>query len=134
MMMLSKKSYIADGTLKEAVAYPQAATEVSDEACLAALRECELGHVAGRLHEHHRWGHLLSGGEQQKLAFARAMLYRPEILFLDEATSALDEAAEARLYARLCAELPACTLVSVAHRTTLERFHDRRIDVAASVK
>ncbi|MFO1406537.1 MAG: ABC transporter ATP-binding protein/permease [Steroidobacteraceae bacterium] len=132
VMMLPQRSYIADGTLKEAVAYPQAAAEVDDEACLRALRECELGQFAQRLHEPRRWGHLLSGGEQQKLAFARAMLYRPDILFLDEATSALDEASESRLYAKLCAELPACTLVSVAHRTTLERFHDRRIDVAAA--
>jgi putative ATP-binding cassette transporter len=127
MMMLPQKSYIADGTLKEAVAYPRGADEVSDDDCQRVLQECELGHIAHRLHEHHRWGHLLSGGEQQKLAFARALLYRPDLLFLDEATSALDEAAEARLYARLCADLPACTLVSVAHRTTVDRFHDRQL-------
>ncbi len=82
------------------------------------------------LHESTRWGHRLSPGEQQRLAFARALLYRPDILFMDEATSALDEAAEARLYSMLCEELPACTLVSVAHRRTLERFHDRRIEIS----
>ena len=127
MMMLPQKSYIADGTLKEAIAYPRKAGEVTDDECQRVLRECELGHIAHRLHEHHRWGHLLSGGEQQKLAFARALLYRPDILFLDEATSALDEAAEARLYTKMCAELPACTVVSVAHRATVERFHERQL-------
>ncbi|MFO1393967.1 MAG: ABC transporter ATP-binding protein/permease [Steroidobacteraceae bacterium] len=132
MMILPQKSYIADGTLKEAVAYPRGADEVSDDECRRVLEACELGHLAMQLHDVHRWGHLLSGGEQQMLAFARALLYRPDILFLDEATSALDEAAEARLYARLCEDLPACTLVSVAHRTTLDRFHDRRIDVASA--
>lgn len=74
----------------------------------------------------------MSGGEQQKLAFARALLFRPEILFLDEATSALDEGTESRLYTRLCEALPGCTIVSVAHRQTLERFHDRHIDVRAA--
>jgi vitamin B12/bleomycin/antimicrobial peptide transport system ATP-binding/permease protein len=132
MMILPQKSYIADGTLKEAVAYPRGADEVTDDDCLRVLEAAELGHLAPRLAEHHRWGHLLSGGEQQKLAFARALLYRPEILFLDEATSALDEAAEARLYARLCAELPGCTLVSVAHRTTLDRFHDRHLELGVA--
>ena len=132
MMMLPQKSYIADGTLKEALAYPRGADEVSDDECQRVLRECELGLFAHRLHEQHRWGHLLSGGEQQKLAFARALLYRPDILFLDEATSALDEGAEARLYAKLCAELPACTLVSVAHRTTVDRFHDRKLELEAA--
>jgi vitamin B12/bleomycin/antimicrobial peptide transport system ATP-binding/permease protein len=127
MMMLPQKSYIADGTLKEAIAYPLGPDEVTDDDCRRALEAVELGHLAPRLGEHHRWGHLLSGGEQQKLAFARALLYRPDLLFLDEATSALDEAAEARLYATLCAELPVCTLVSVAHRTTVDRFHDRQL-------
>ena len=129
MMMLPQKSYIADGTLKEAIAYPRGAADVTDDECRRVLRECELGQFAHRLHEHHRWGHLLSGGEQQKLAFARALLYRPDILFLDEATSALDEAAEARLYSKLCAELPGSTLVSVAHRTTVDRFHDRTLEL-----
>ena len=132
VMMLPQKSYIADGTLKEAIAYPRAADNLDDEACRWALAHCELGHLTDRLHEVHRWAHLLSGGEQQKLAFARALLYRPEILFLDEATSALDEASEARLYQRLCDELPGCTLVSVAHRRTVERFHDRRIEISAA--
>jgi putative ATP-binding cassette transporter len=129
VMMLPQKSYIADGTLKEAVTYPRPADAVDDETCRRALEACELAHLAGRLHELHRWGHMLSGGEQQKLAFARALLYRPDILFMDEATSALDEAAEARLYSMLCQALPGCTFVSVAHRTTLERFHDRRIEI-----
>ena len=132
VMMLPQRRYVADGTLKEAVAYPRPTDAVDDETCRRALERCELGHLVNRLHETHRWGHLLSGGEQQKLAFARALLYRPDILFMDEATSALDEAAEARLYSMLCEAMPGCTLVSVAHRRTLERFHDRRIEISAA--
>jgi putative ATP-binding cassette transporter len=77
-----------------------------------------------RLGETARWGHQLSPGEQQRLAFAQALLYRPDILFMDEATSALDNDTEAHLMQLLIERLPRCTLVSVAHRTTLDAFHD----------
>jgi putative ATP-binding cassette transporter len=81
------------------------------------------------LHESTRWGIRLSPGEQQRLAFARALLYRPDILFMDESSSALDNATEAHLYQLLIERLPDCTLVSVAHRTTLEAFHDNYLNL-----
>ena len=78
--MLPQKSYIADGTLKEAVTYLRPPETRWTTVTWRVLEQVELGHLVDRLHEpHHRWGHLLSGGEQQKLAFARAMLYRPDI-------------------------------------------------------
>ncbi|HQX08343.1 MAG TPA: ATP-binding cassette domain-containing protein, partial [Zoogloea sp.] len=75
--------------------------------------------------------HRLSPGEQQRLAFARALLYRPDILFMDESSSALDNDTEAHLYQLLIDRLPECTVVSVAHRTTLEVFHPNTLHVAA---
>ena len=127
MMILPQKSCIADGRLKEAIAHPLGSDEVADDDRRRALEAVDVGHLPPRLGEHHRWGHRLSGGGQQTPAFVRAMLCRLDFLFLDEATSALDESAAARLHGKLFAELTACTLVSVANRTTVERFHDRQL-------
>ena len=88
--------------------------------------------LTDRLDEDGNWAQRLSIGEQQRLAFARVLLVRPEIVFLDEATSALDEAAETSLY-RLLREAPwRPTIVSVGHHGTLRRFHDTVVDLARS--
>jgi len=79
------------------------------------------------LDEHANWSLALSGGEQQRIGFARVFLYRPDWLFLDEATSALDEYAEQALYALLRERLRGTTVISVAHRSTVAQFHRRRL-------
>lgn len=133
VMFTPQKNYLPDGTLKAALTYPLPADVVDDASCAQTLIDCNLPQFASRLHEEARWGHRLSPGEQQRLAFARVLLFQPDILFLDEATSALDNATESCLYQLLVERLPDCTLISVAHRTTLEAYHDKRLDLNAAV-
>lgn len=123
MLFVPQKGYLPHGTLKAALTYPRSEEVFDDEACRQALFDCRLPKLADRLHEIDRWAQRLSPGEQQRLAFARALLIAPEILFLDEATSALDIDTEQHLYALLLARLPRTALVSVAHRTTVDIFH-----------
>jgi vitamin B12/bleomycin/antimicrobial peptide transport system ATP-binding/permease protein len=129
LMFLPQKSYIPPDTLKAAICYPTPADTHSDATCREMLVACRLAHLVERLHETARWGHRLSGGEQQRVAFARALLAQPDVLFLDEATSALDNDSEARLYALLRERLPKTTLVSVAHRSSLEALHENRFEL-----
>jgi vitamin B12/bleomycin/antimicrobial peptide transport system ATP-binding/permease protein len=131
LMFLPQKSYIPSGSLKDALTYPAASDAHGDADCQQLLVDCRLPHLTDRLHEQARWEHSLSGGEQQRLAFARALLARPDFLFLDEATSALDTDTEAVLYHLLRERLPHITLISVAHRATLEAFHEYELILAA---
>ena len=84
---------------------------------------------SARLDEEAHWNHILSQGEQQRLAIARALLAAPDYLFLDEATAALDEAAEAALYRLLQERLKGSAIISIGHRSTLNVFHRRRVEV-----
>ena len=129
VLFLPQKPYLPIGTLREVVSYPTPLTGVSDAALRQALEAVGLPELAGRLDETTHWALALSPGEQQRIAFARALVQKPEWLFLDEATSALDEETEERLYALLRDQLPATTVVSVGHRSTLRAFHARRLVV-----
>lgn len=127
-LFLPQKPYLPIATLREAVLYPGVAvTGVDDAAIRETLDAVGLGAFSARLDEERHWAQELSGGEQQRIAFARALLQRPDWLFLDEATSNLDEASESRLYALLRERLPATTVVSIGHRGTLAAFHARRL-------
>ena len=92
-----------------------------------ALKQVGLGHLVDRLDEDAPWDQTLSGGEKQRLAFARILLHRPDIIVLDEATSALDPDSQDKLMELLTKELDATTIVSVGHRPELEAFHNRKI-------
>ena len=129
-LFLPQRPYLPLGTLADALVYPRAAAELPRESLAEALRAVGLPDLVDLLEEEANWAQRLSIGEQQRLAFARVLLARPEIVFLDEATSALDEAAEVYLY-RLLREAPwRPTIVSVGHHSTLRRFHDAVVDLA----
>lgn len=129
VLFLPQKPYIPIGTLRDAVKYPAERSTAGDAEIVAALQAAQLGHLAGRLDEEAHWGNLLSGGEQQRLAVARALVFKPDWLFLDEATASLDEPAEAAIYAALRERLPGTTMVSIGHRPTLKQWHDHRLEL-----
>jgi putative ATP-binding cassette transporter len=126
-LFLPQRPYIPLGTLRHAVAYPRPEESFGDAELTAALTDAGLGAFAARLDEDEPWAQRLSGGEQQRLAIARALLLRPDWLFLDEATASLDPEAEQELYARLRERLPNTTIISIAHRPAVAQFHDRRV-------
>jgi vitamin B12/bleomycin/antimicrobial peptide transport system ATP-binding/permease protein len=123
---LSQRPYLPIGSLRAAVAYPAPETTFSDDRLRDALRSVDLGALAGKLDDVDHWEKRLSGGEQQRLAFARALLHEPDWIFLDDATAELDEETEARAYRLLAERLPKATLVSIAHRPAVAKFHRRR--------
>ena len=127
-MFIPQRPYFPDGSLRDALAYPQPASRYSDEVLQQALRDALLPQLTGRLDDCDAWGQKLSGGEQQRLAIARVLLKKPTWLFADEATAALDEAAEKTLYARLQAHMAHVkgAMVSIAHRPTVAAFHDKQ--------
>ena len=129
LLFLPQKPYLPLGTLRHVVSYPRSDAGVTDAVLRESLDAVGLPELARRLDEPGNWALLLSPGEQQRIAFARALVHQPDWLFLDEATSAVDEATEARLYRVLGERLAATTVVSVGHRTTLRRFHARRLVV-----
>ncbi|ANW05077.1 ABC transporter ATP-binding protein/permease [Bradyrhizobium icense] len=127
LFMLPQKSYIPTGTLRRAITYPGAAEDWLIEQICDALHKVGLDHLKDKIEEEGPWDQTLSGGEKQRLAFARLLLHNPDIVVLDEATSALDEKSQDKMMELVIKELPNATIVSVAHRAELEAFHSRKI-------
>lgn len=127
LFMLPQRPYIPTGTLRRAVAYPAPADNWTVKKINAALDKVGLGYLKDRLEEDAPWDQTLSGGEKQRLAFARLLLHCPDIVVLDEATSALDEKSQDRMMQTVMRALPKVTIISVAHRAELEAFHSRKI-------
>jgi vitamin B12/bleomycin/antimicrobial peptide transport system ATP-binding/permease protein len=127
MFLMPQRAYVPVGTLRRAATYPEPADSKPIEEVADALKRVGLKHLVDRLEEEAPWDQTLSGGEKQRLAFARILLHRPDIVVLDEATSALDPESQDKLMELLTTELDATTIVSVGHRPELEAFHSRKI-------
>ena len=128
VMFLPQKPYLPLGTLRRALVYPNAEKDAPPDSQLQEiLRTVDLPHLAEKLDVADDWTRILSGGEQQRLAFARVLLVAPDYIFLDEATSALDEPREIEMYKLLKEKLPSATIVSVGHRSTLFEVHDTEL-------
>jgi vitamin B12/bleomycin/antimicrobial peptide transport system ATP-binding/permease protein len=128
-LFLPQRPYFPLGTLRQMVTYPSAPDAFTDAQVLTALEATGLGHLAERLDEQQNWAQQLSGGEQQRIAIARALLYRPAWLFLDEATSALDEPSQAQMYQLIRDSLKDTSIISIAHRNALADFHGKVLDL-----
>ena len=127
LFMLPQRPYVPSGTLRRAVAYPGLAGDWTREEIGEVLHKVGLDHLKEKIEEDGPWDQTLSGGEKQRLAFARLLLHNPDIVVLDEATSALDEKSQDKMMDLVTRELPNATIVSVAHRAELEAFHSRKI-------
>jgi vitamin B12/bleomycin/antimicrobial peptide transport system ATP-binding/permease protein len=127
MFLMPQRAYVPVGTLRRAATYPEPPETYDVDDVEKALKRVGLGHLVKRIEEEAPWDQTLSGGEKQRLAFARILLHRPDIIVLDEATSALDPASQDKLMELLTTELDTTTIVSVGHRPELEAFHSRKI-------
>ena len=131
-MFLPQRPYLPLGSLRRAIYYPQPVPENESADLRELLERFGIGRLADRLDEVDDWSRILSLGEQQRLAFIRILLFRPDIVFLDESTSAMDEQREAEAYDILKELLPEMTVISVGHRSTLFKKHDKRLQLTGS--
>ena len=122
IMFVSQRSYMPQGTLLEAISYPQN-TNIGRDEVIQFLKESKLEKLIDQLDIANEWTRILSGGEQQKVAFIRVLLAKPEVIFLDEATSAMDADNEKLMYNLLAEYLPNSQIISIGHRDTLKKYH-----------
>ena len=124
---MPQRPYLPLGNLRAALAYPDEGAPLDEPAILDVLEKCGLEHLSPRLDEEENWSNILSGGEQQRLAFARVVLQKPDIVIMDESTSALDELSQKRMMELMNERLPEAMVIHVAHRPGLEKYHTREI-------
>jgi putative ATP-binding cassette transporter len=126
VMITPQKSYLPLGSLKGALVYPEPNPAVSDELLASALERVGLGALTSRLNEVARWDQVLANGERQRLAVARLLIHKPDVVILDDALSALEEPVQSALLARLKSDLAGSTILSLGQRLAPEGRHDRQ--------
>jgi putative ATP-binding cassette transporter len=131
LFMLPQRPYIPIGTLRRAITYPSAADDVPQDEVAEAMEDVGLGHLIDQLDEEKPWDQTLSGGEKQRVAFARVLVQKPDIIVIDEGTSALDPASQEHLMTLIEKRSPKMTIISVGHRPELEKFHQRKLVLEA---
>jgi putative ATP-binding cassette transporter len=131
MFLLPQRAYIPLGTLRRAVTYPKAVDEIPGDEVAEAMEQVGLSQLIERLDDDGSWDQTLSGGEKQRIAFARLLVHKPDILIMDEATSALDPPSQEHLMKLIQKRLPKMTIISVGHRPELEAFHERKLVLEA---
>jgi vitamin B12/bleomycin/antimicrobial peptide transport system ATP-binding/permease protein len=131
LFLLPQRPYLPVGTLRRAVSYPSPEDTFEDDKVAKVMEEVGLKDFVARLDEDEPWDQILSGGEKQRLAFARLILQEPDIVVLDEATSALDPPSQDQLMELLRKHLEKATVLSVGHRPELEAFHERKLVMEA---
>jgi putative ATP-binding cassette transporter len=130
---LPQRSYFPLGSLRQAIAYPTLVEQADDAAICDALTAVGLSHLTHRLDEEADWPTVLAGGEQQRAAFARALLAKPDILLLDEPVSALEQADADALYRLLAERLPQAIVISIGRPALLGHLHDTAIHLERGV-
>ena len=130
-LFLPQQPYLPMGTLRDAACYPAPAGTFPDERIREGFELVDLGHLAGRLDESDAWNERLSGDEQQRLTFARALLHQPDWIVIDDATATLDEAMEKRVYDLLAQKLPKASVLSITNRPGVAQYHQRRWMIAS---
>lgn len=129
VLFIPQRPYMPVDQFRRVLLYPGAARPVEDRELLEQLADCRLPYLADKLELTMDWGQVLSLGEQQRIAFVRMLLLKPDWLFLDEVTSALDEATERWVYELLLGKLPRTAVISVGHRPSLQKYHSRRLQL-----
>jgi putative ATP-binding cassette transporter len=132
VLALPQRPYFPLGTLRQALAYPTAVEDVDDADVRTALAAAGLGHLADRLDEEAEWNTLLSGGEQQRIGFARALIHQPDLLLLDEGVSTLEDAEARDLYALLGERLPRTMVISIGRAVALVALHQRIVEMTGA--
>jgi putative ATP-binding cassette transporter len=132
VLALPQRAYFPLGTLRQAVTYPMPAEDADDRLVHEAMAAAGLGHLAERLDEEAEWSTVLSGGEQQRVGFARALIQRPTILLLDEAVSTLQEAEARELYGLLAEKLPNTIVISTGRAAVLADWHRHTMEMTGS--